>query len=271
MRRSTKLETRELEWRGVAQRGQAIALVALIIVVLFGFLGLAIDGGRGYLDRRQMQASVDAAALAAAYNYMNSSDYSQAEQAATQVFADDERLYGNQVCSGYGTMTASCSFDGDATNQALTITVATHSIAGTSFTASAVHHIPVSVMQVVGWGSAVRVGASATAIARRPGTNGAAIQTLSPGNCSGGGQSLVFTGTSTTSVTGDVWSNGNINENGGANGTINGNAIGICPNMPPSALPNFTVTGTQANGFNIPDPGYPQPGLIATSQTWNST
>src|SRR5438874_11228261 len=53
-----------------AQRGQAIVLVAMILTVLFGFVGLAMDGGRGYLDRRHVQASVDAAALAAAYNYM---------------------------------------------------------------------------------------------------------------------------------------------------------------------------------------------------------
>jgi hypothetical protein len=36
-------------------------------------------------------------------------------------------------------------------------------------------------------------------------------------------------------------------------------------------MPNFTVTGSQANGFNIPDPGYPQPALDSTSRTWNST
>jgi len=35
-------------------RGQAIVIVALIIVVLFGFLGLAVDGGRAYLDRRAL-------------------------------------------------------------------------------------------------------------------------------------------------------------------------------------------------------------------------
>jgi len=63
------------------EAGQAIVLVALIMVVLFGFLGLAIDGGRGYVDRRQMQASVDAGALAAAYTYVNTMDYAQAERA----------------------------------------------------------------------------------------------------------------------------------------------------------------------------------------------
>ena len=66
-----------------AQRGQAIVLVAVILTVLFGFVGLAMDGGRGYLDRRHVQASVDSAALAAAYNYMNHHDYAQAEALTT--------------------------------------------------------------------------------------------------------------------------------------------------------------------------------------------
>ncbi|HKW70144.1 MAG TPA: pilus assembly protein TadG-related protein, partial [Candidatus Dormibacteraeota bacterium] len=93
-----------------AQRGQAIVLVALILVALFGFLGLALDGGRGYLDRRSMQASVDAAALAAAYNYMNNSSYALAEQAATNQFANNQRLYMSPTCIGYGTSNVTCTF-----------------------------------------------------------------------------------------------------------------------------------------------------------------
>ena len=61
-----------------------------MIVVLFGLLGLAIDSGRAYLDRRHLQAAADAAALAAAYTYMNTSDYAQAEQKAVDTYAGDE-------------------------------------------------------------------------------------------------------------------------------------------------------------------------------------
>ena len=86
------------------QRGQAIVLVALMLTVLFGFVGLAIDGGRGYLDRRHLQGSVDAAALAAAYDYMNNTDYSSAELAAVNEFAGNERLYVAPLCAGYGTV-----------------------------------------------------------------------------------------------------------------------------------------------------------------------
>ncbi len=253
-----------------AQRGQAIVLVALIITVLFGFLGLALDGGHGFLDRRHVQSSVDAAALAAAFNYMNNTDYGQAELAATNQYANNERLYLTPSCSGYGTLSVLCTF-GDPTNEVLTLTVVNHSIAGVTFTATGVHQVAVTVMQVLGLGPTMTIGATATALARRQGTNGAAIQTLSPGNCNGSANSLTFTGTSTTTVSGDVWSNGSITDNGVANGSVNGNVIDICPPNPPSALPNFSVSGSQANGFNIPDPGYPQPALNTTARTWNST
>jgi Flp pilus assembly protein TadG len=254
-----------------AQKGQAIVLVALILVALFGFLGLAMDGGRGYLDRRGMQGAVDAAALAAAYNYMNNTSYILAEQAATTQFANNQRLYTAPTCSGYGTANVTCTF-GDPSNQVLTLTVADRSIAGTTFTATAVHQIPVTIMRVLGAG-AMTVGATATAVARRAGSNGAAIQTLAPLGCPGGGNSLTFQGNSTTTVIGDIWSNGNIFEqSGSAGGTVNGNVIDVCPPPPnPLTTPKWSITGAQVNGINTPDPGYAVPPIDATSRSWASS
>ena len=254
---------------GNRQSGQAIVLVVVVLTVLFGFLGLAIDGGRGYLDRRHVQGSVDAAALAAAYDYMNRHDYAQAELAAVTQFASNERLYSTPTCAGLGGVSVSCTF-ADAANPVLTLDVVDHSIAGVSFRATATHQVGIAIMQVLGFGSTMNIGATATAVARPNGQNGAAIQTLSPGSCTGATPSLVFTGTSSTTITGDVWSNGSINENGSAGGSVDGNVINICPAYPPTALPNFTVTGTQANGFNIPDPGYPQQAIDPTARSWNS-
>ena len=146
-------------------------MIGLIMVVLFGFIGLALDGGRAYLDRREMQAAVDAAALAAANNYMNTSDYAQAEQAATNHYALNERLYVAPTCTGYGTVSVSCIF-GDPTNQSLALSAASHSIAGVTFRATATHVIDVTVMQVLGAGPTVLISATATAVARRAGTYG---------------------------------------------------------------------------------------------------
>ncbi|HEX2906004.1 MAG TPA: Tad domain-containing protein [Phototrophicaceae bacterium] len=57
--------THPAERRGEA--GQAIVLIALIMLALIAFLGLAIDGGGLFLLWRQAQNATDSAALAAAY------------------------------------------------------------------------------------------------------------------------------------------------------------------------------------------------------------
>ena len=48
------------------QNGQALVVVALLIVAMVGMVGLAIDGGRIYIERRVQQTGTDAAVLAAA-------------------------------------------------------------------------------------------------------------------------------------------------------------------------------------------------------------
>jgi Putative Flp pilus-assembly TadE/G-like len=48
------------------QSGQAVVLVAVAVLVLTAILALALDGGGIYLDKRQLQNAVDAAALAGA-------------------------------------------------------------------------------------------------------------------------------------------------------------------------------------------------------------
>jgi hypothetical protein len=47
------------------ERGQVLPLVALMLVVLLGFTGLVVDVGHAYVANQQLQASTDAAALAA--------------------------------------------------------------------------------------------------------------------------------------------------------------------------------------------------------------
>ncbi len=254
------------------QRGQAIVLVALMILVLFGFVGLAIDSGRAYLDRRHLQAAADAAALAAAYNYMNNTSYLAAEQIAAQTYAANEALYGTVSCTGLGTVAASCTFS-DPWGQVLNINVTNKGIAGVSFAVTVTHLIPVAIMQVLGSGQTINISAAATAVARRAGTNGAAIQTLSPGTCNGTAASLTFQGASKTFVTGDIWSNGSVFDNSAAaGGAVNGNVIDVCGTPPALTTPTpWSVTGTQANGWTMPDPNYPMPALNPDSQSWNMT
>ena len=46
-----------------SERGQAIVVIAVSLVVLLGFAALAIDGGMVYADRREIKNVADAAAL----------------------------------------------------------------------------------------------------------------------------------------------------------------------------------------------------------------
>lgn len=49
------------------QRGAIAIVVGLMLVVLVGFVGLALDGGRLYLTKTELQNAADACALAASY------------------------------------------------------------------------------------------------------------------------------------------------------------------------------------------------------------
>lgn len=50
----------------IKEKGQIVYLVAIGIVLMFGFLGLAVDGGRLYSENRQAQHAADNAALTGA-------------------------------------------------------------------------------------------------------------------------------------------------------------------------------------------------------------
>ena len=51
--------------RRAAPRGQMLVVFAVLLVVLLGFAGVAIDVGRVTAERRHVQAAADAGALAA--------------------------------------------------------------------------------------------------------------------------------------------------------------------------------------------------------------
>ena len=56
------------------ESGQALILVVVVLVVLFGFMALAIDVGSLYANRRKMQNAADAGALALNLIYSGSVD-----------------------------------------------------------------------------------------------------------------------------------------------------------------------------------------------------
>ena len=74
------------------QTGQAIVLVALMIIVLFGAVGLAIDGGIGYYYNSQAERAAGAAALSGVIFMPNQLTPAQAIPAASGNDATDRAL-----------------------------------------------------------------------------------------------------------------------------------------------------------------------------------
>ena len=60
-----QLRVSRCSFSGVRQRGAVAILVAVAMIVLLGFIGLAVDGGHLYLTKTELQNSADACALAA--------------------------------------------------------------------------------------------------------------------------------------------------------------------------------------------------------------
>ncbi|MCM3765803.1 pilus assembly protein TadG-related protein [Neobacillus niacini] len=55
------------------EKGQSLVLIAVMLAVLIGFAGVAIDGGRLYATKSDLQKAADAAALAGAQELPNAS------------------------------------------------------------------------------------------------------------------------------------------------------------------------------------------------------
>ena len=78
------VEARHAQRRPVARRGFALIWVALLLVSLLGFAGMAIDVGRLRLAGSELQAAADGAARAAAWP-IPTQDYTEVEDRAVAV------------------------------------------------------------------------------------------------------------------------------------------------------------------------------------------
>lgn len=63
-----------------SEKGQALIVIAVAVVILFGFAALAIDGSMVFSDRRKAQNAADTAALAGALAYSRGNDITSAAQ-----------------------------------------------------------------------------------------------------------------------------------------------------------------------------------------------
>ena len=266
------------------QEGQAIILIALLILVLFGMLGLAIDSGRGYVDRRDQQAAVDAAALAAGDWYENYSDLNLSINNSVNLYQRDLRLY-----SGYSSVNHSFALVGTNNNlpqdtytytynagYTLSIVATNTQFNGYQFVFTTTHNLPLAFMQIFGGGLTIPTGATATSIVGNQ-RQTPALLTLSTDRCS-----MNLTGSAQLTVLGDVYSNGqacldsNLHEAGNCYGAAGSNCSdaqyycynstpGFVPYPPPCASGDTIGTGI------VPAPTLPDPGYLATSVPYYQT
>src|SRR6266566_1645844 len=284
--RSTVLNTptKLLPRKASLQQGQAIVLIALLILVLFGMLGLAIDSGRGYVDRREQQTAVDASALNAGDWYENTIDLTTSITRSVTLYQQNLRIYsGIQTSSqltAYVGPTASLRQDTFtytfAGSYTLTIAATDTQFNGYQFVYTTNHNLPLAFMQIFGGGLTIPISATATSIVGNQ-RQTPALLTLSTDPCatrlSGGAQLTVL---------GDVYTNGtacvdaNLHEAGncyGAAGSTCSDAQYFCYNSSPGFVPYPPpcAAGDIQGSAVVPAPSLPDPGFLAPSVGYYST
>jgi hypothetical protein len=263
----------------MGQRGQAIVLIAIMLAVVVGMAALAIDGSRAFATRRDLQAAVDAAALAASDKLQQTNSYVSAEQAATSIFGMNLRLYVAPSCSpGYGNpgvapRTVTCNYS-DGT--VLTQVVSDLGPQGSSFRITAARSLQLQFARILSNGIAPNISATATGSVDNL-LFSPTIAALSDAGCGGvPGAAISTTSGGTLVVVGDVVSNGAISLAGSMQ--VAGDVYARCQspvsglinscypsgNSTPCTYPD--IAGLTVAGYNFADPGYPPPPVTGGAQ-----
>jgi putative Flp pilus-assembly TadE/G-like protein len=262
------------------QEGQAIVLIALLILVLFGMLGLAVDSGRAYVDRRDQQTAVDAAALAAGDWYENYQDLNKSIPSSVQLYMNDLRIY--TPATGYSHKSGLVGPNGDLPqdtydyafngNYSLEIIATNTQFNGYEFKYTTSHSLPLAFIQIFGGSPTVGISATATSIVGNQ-RQTPALLTLSTSKCA-----TDLTGSAQLTVLGDVYTNGiacldsNLHEAGNCYGAAGSNCDvaqyycynstpGYVPKPPPCIAPDIQGSAI------VPAPSLPDPGYLPGSLT----
>lgn len=275
-----RLAQRRLPRRARRQSGQAIVLIALMLTVLIGMVAIAIDGSRAYALRRDLQAAVDSAALAAGDKLQQTGSWSSAEQAGATVFASNLRLYGGPPCSGYGApgavpATTTCTYS-DGT--VLTEVAQDVGPQGGQFVVSGQRNLELQFARILTNGASPNLAATSTGnvnnLRYTP-----AVGALDQAGCGGtGGHAIAISGAGTLSAVGDVVSNGAITVSTGAL-RVAGDLYARCQSPVPGGVANACypsgaaspctypdVAGATRSGFHLIDPNFSPPTVSGGSQ-----
>ena len=266
------------------EEGQVLAFLEIVLVVLLGFAALALDGGMLFSDRRDAQNAADSASLAggsAAAYYMRTNNIN----------------YNAFICGTSGTLSTEASAEIEAINRAASNDYVIDN------DLSDKHGVSVN-CEIVDMGSYLDKHFDInTKITRDTTTNfaqliydgplrneveavtrvyppapiafGKAIIALNESACSGNSNGVIFSGTSTTTVTGGgVWSNGCLTGNGTSfNVTVNYGGVGFAgsstgtltninpaPEYIPSKLPDHSLIVAEPDCSGLPNRTVPNTG-----------
>ncbi len=285
--RSTEPSTRTKRAKRNRQQGQAIVLIALLILVLYGMLGLAIDSGRGYVDRRDQQTAVDAAALAAGDWYENYPDLTDLQNLviprAITLYQNDLRIYVGPT-QGSHTWTNTAGASGNLRQDnwdykwyngvyELTVSATNTQFNGYQFVFQTTHVLPLAFIQVFGGSPSISIGATATSIVGNQ-RQTPALLTLSTQDCA-----TQMKGSGNLTILGDSYTNGsacldsNLHLAGncyGGSGSNCGAALYYCFNGTPGFVPYPPpcIGGDVLGNGVVPAPTLPDPGYLAPSQPY---
>jgi len=232
-----------------ADRGQALAILGMFMIVLTALVGLGVDGGSLYLNRRGMQNAADAAALAGA-RVLAAGDNSGADiRAAIETYAGK-----NYVTTPAQNVTAYYTDDTGARVGAVTAS-GTAPATAIGVEVIATRQAPTSFLSILGINS---LQAKALAGARaKPAAGsgpGYGIFAIDP-NQHRGSKVIDWTGTSWT-VSGTVHSNSDVDMSGSSN-TVNGSIEDVTGANPTGLKNKATLTPSTNNPVQstvLPDP-----------------
>ena len=270
--------------RSPGEEGQVLAFLALCFVVLLGFAALALDGGMLYSDRRHAQNTADASSLAGGsgaaffmrtqgvnYNAFicgtsgTINTQNAAETAAIYSASLNDYVIDNDISDRHG-VTVTCGITDLGSYEDKHIDVTTHITRDTS--TNFAHLIYDGQLRN-------QVEAVTRVYPPAPLAFGKAIIALNEGACSGNKIGVIFSGSSTTTVTGGgVWSNGCLTGNGTSfNVTVNDGGVGFAgsstgtltninpaPEYIPQPLPDYSTVVSEPNCTGLPNRVVPNSG-----------
>ena len=210
--------------------GQALVVVALGMAVLIAAVGLAIDGGRLFLERREAQGAADHAALTVAQSFCSGESLTAAEADGLASAADN-------------------GYDDDGVTNDVAITTPS----ANRFRVRVSTRTDTMFMRVLGI-SEFDVAATALTGCSPAGPSGPGAVYAGGDDCNGGKYAFDVSG-STSRVFGGVHANSNVNI-GGANNRFTDNPIAPPDPFTYSQSLNPSLATILANG-NTFEPGYP--------------